>query len=68
MISLFLQIDIWKFADKHVKISGRDGRKYDLSLACGDIIAHEKLTDEVCDPILIFCYYDKKLNILLTYH
>ena len=55
MISLFLQIDIWKFADKHVKISGRDGRKYDLSLACGDIIAHEKLTDEVCHSnVLLF--------------
>ena len=64
MISLFLQIDIWKFADKHVKISGRDGRKYDLSLACGDIIAHEKLTDEVCDSIqlIIFCCFNKKLT------
>ena len=30
-----------------MQITGKDGKKYDLSLACEDIIAHEKLTDEV---------------------
>ena len=28
-------------------ITGKKGKKYTLSTACEDIIAHEKLTDEV---------------------
>ena len=41
------QIDIWKLADQHMHITGKNGKKYTLSTACDDIIAHEKLTDEV---------------------
>ena len=48
--TFFFKIDIWQFADKHMQITGKDGKKYDLSLACEDIIAHEKLTDEVSAP------------------
>ena len=45
-----------------MQINGKDGKKYDLSLACEDIIAHEKLTDEVSalhliNVVLLLAYF-----------
>ena len=44
-----MQLDIFFNADQHIQIKGRNGKKYSMSEACEDIVAHEKLTDEVRD-------------------
>jgi hypothetical protein len=41
------KIDAWLLADKHILTKGANGKMYTLSEACEDIIAYEKLTDEV---------------------
>jgi hypothetical protein len=43
------QIDAWLSANKHIQIKGANDKYYTLSKACEDIIAYEKLTDEVID-------------------
>ena len=47
LIYFILQLDIFFNADQHIQIKGRNGKKYSMSEACEDIVAHEKLTDEV---------------------
>ena len=41
-------MDIMMLADKHVKVKGSNGKMYTLSEACMDVVAFEKLTDDVC--------------------
>lgn len=40
-------MDIMMLADKHVKVRGSNGRMFSLSEACTDVVAFEKLTDDV---------------------
>jgi len=42
-----MMLDIFFNADQHIQIKGRNGKKYSMSEACEDIVAHEKLTDEI---------------------
>ena len=56
-----LQLDIFFSADQHIQIKGRNGIKYSMSEACEDIVAHEKLTDEVRN------YYKYTYNLCSMY-
>ena len=51
------QVDAWILADKHIQVRGQNGQIFSMSEACQDIIAHEKLTDDVFSRI-IYCDSD----------
>ena len=43
----FFQVDAWLLADQHIKVKGQNSKLYSLSEACQDVVAYEKLTDDV---------------------
>ena len=58
----FLQVDAWLLADQHIKVKGQNNKLYSLSEACQDVVAYEKLTDDVsfCKVIYLFCLFWSK--------
>ena len=40
-------MDAWLLADQHIKVKGQNNKLYSLSEACQDVVAYEKLTDDV---------------------
>ena len=64
----FLQVDAWLLADQHIKVKGQNNKLYSLSEACQDVVAYEKLTDDVsfCKVIhlfIIFVLVEMGLNL-----
>ena len=58
----FLQVDAWLLADQHIKVKGQNNKLYSLSEACQDVVAYEKLTDDVsfCKVIYLLCLFWSK--------
>ena len=55
-------------ADQHIKVKGQNNKLYSLSEACQDVVAYEKLTDDVsfCKVIhlfIIFVLVEMGLNL-----
>ena len=50
-------MDAWLLADQHIKVKGQNNKLYSLSEACQDVVAYEKLTDDVsfCKVIYLLC-------------
>ena len=53
----FLQVDAWLLADQHIKVKGQNNKLYSLSEACQDVVAYEKLTDDVSFLQSLFTFY-----------
>ena len=52
-------MDAWLLADQHIKVKGQNNKLYSLSEACQDVVAYEKLTDDVsfCKVIYLFVLF-----------
>jgi len=42
-----MMVDAWLLADHHIKVKGQNSKLYSLSEACQDVVAYEKLTDDI---------------------
>jgi len=42
-----MMVDAWLLADQHIKVKGQDNKLYSLSKACQDVVAYERLTDDI---------------------
>ena len=60
---IYFQVDAWLLADQHIKIKGQNNKLYSLSEACQDVVAYEKLTDDV-SWIFIFAQHKNVLFLI----